>query len=96
MASPEKSKGGKAQALGDAKAIKAKWLAAKSVAEQDAVLAEANALKWSDVDHQDLAVFFETELAKRRAPKKKTMGEGPVEEVPSEAAVTQMRIETEE
>ena len=93
---PERSKGGKAQNLGDAKAIKGKWLACQTIAEQDAVLAEANALKWTDVDHQDLAVFFDTELAKRRAPKKKTMREGTVEEVPSESADTQMRIETED
>ena len=94
---PDKKSGSKPaeKKMGNAVEIKGKWLGARTRTEQDAVLAEANALAWSDVDHQDLAVFFETELAKRNAPKKPTTREVPVEETPSDAADTQMRIQTE-
>ena len=53
------------QAHGDVKAIKAAFLASKSAAEQDAVVAGANGFAWTDAEYQELEIFFDTELSKR-------------------------------
>ena len=82
VASPEKRAGKKeqtapAQPTGNVQAIKAAWAASKTDAEQDAVLAGANGMTWTDVDYQELAIFFDTELSKRAARKAKDRGAAP-------------------
>ena len=69
VASPEKksAKTAPAQKVGNVAEIKAQWAAAKTSAEQDAVLKAANEMTWDDVSYQELAIFFETELSKRAA-----------------------------
>ena len=61
QSAPEK----KQPARGDVNAIKEKFRAAQSAQEQDAVIAEANSFGWTDVEYQDLEIFFDTELSKR-------------------------------
>ena len=69
VSSPEKksAKTAPAQKVGNVAEIKAQWAAAKTSAEQDAVLKAANEMTWDDVSYQELAIFFETELSKRAA-----------------------------
>ena len=61
QSAPEK----KQPVRGDVNKIKAEFRAARSAQEQDAVIAEANSFGWTDVEYQDLEIFFDTELSKR-------------------------------
>ena len=61
QSAPEK----KQPVRGDVNKIKAEFRAARSAQEQDAVIAEANSYGWTDVEYQDLEIFFDTELSKR-------------------------------
>ena len=60
---------------GNVEQTKTDFLAAKTKAERDAVLARANSETWTDVEYQELSIFFDTELSRIAADMPKKEGE---------------------